>query len=133
MLTIYNDRHALHHGKVEMFRGELVPCFEVPARADYVLQELKRRKLGAIEAPDAFGDAAIARVHAPRYLDFLSNAWDEWVALDPTNVGRDALPSYWPIRTFRSDVLPASFPARMGLFSYDAGTPLTSEIGRAHV
>ena len=126
MLTLYNDRHALHHGKVEMFRGELVPCFEVPARADYVLDELKRRALGAVESPDAFDDAVIARVHSPRYLDFLRGAWDEWVALDPANAERDAFPSYWPIRTFRSDVLPSSFPARMGLFSYDAGSPLTS-------
>ncbi len=55
-----------------------------------------------------------------------ATAWDEWVALDPSNAGRDALPSYWPIRTFRSDVLPASFPARLGLFSYDAGSPLTA-------
>ncbi|VTU30162.1 Acetylpolyamine aminohydrolase [Variovorax sp. SRS16] len=126
MRTIYNDRHALHHGKVEMFRGELMPCFEIPARVDHVLRELKARGLGAIDAPAAFDDAAIARVHAPRYLDFLSKAWDEWVAIDPANAGRDALPSYWPIRTFRSDVLPASFAARLGLFSYDAGSPLTS-------
>jgi len=126
MITFYNDRHALHHGKVEMFRGELVPCFEVPARADFVLQELQRRQLGAIETPGGFDDAVIARVHAQRYVDFLRGAWDEWVAMDPANVNRDALPSYWPIRTFRSDVLPASFPARMGLFSYDAGSPLTS-------
>ncbi|MDM0078024.1 histone deacetylase family protein [Variovorax sp. J2P1-59] len=126
MLTIYNVRHSVHHGKVEMFRGELVPCFEVPARADYVLRELQERNLGSIESPDAFDDAAMGRVHAPRYLEFLANAWSEWVALDPANAERDALPSYWPIRTFRSDVLPASFPARMGLFSYDAGTPLTS-------
>ncbi len=126
MLTLYNDRHALHHGKLEMFRGELVPCFEVPARADFVLQALNDRGLGPVESPEDFDDAAIARVHAPRYLDFLAHAWDEWVALDPANAQRDALPSYWPIRTFRSDVLPASFPARMGLFSYDAGTPLTA-------
>ena len=126
MRTLYNDRHALHHGKVEMFRGELVPCFEVPARADFVLHELKRRRLGAIETPGAVDDAVIARVHAPRYVDFLRGAWDEWVALDAANAQRDAFPSYWPIRTFRSDVLPASFAARMGLFSYDAGSPLTS-------
>jgi len=94
--------------------ANLVPCFEIPARADYVLQELKKRNLGPVEGPDAFDDAAIARIHAPRYLDFLANAWSEWVALDPANAARDALPSYWPIRTFRSDVLPASFPARMG-------------------
>jgi acetoin utilization deacetylase AcuC-like enzyme len=126
MLTVYNDQHVLHHGKLEMFRGELVPCFEVPARADYVLRELKERGLGPIEGPAGFDDAAIARVHAPRYLDFLAGAWDEWVALDPANAARDALPSYWPIRSFRSDVLPASFPARLGLFSYDAGSPLTA-------
>ncbi|MEO5736898.1 MAG: histone deacetylase family protein [Variovorax sp.] len=126
MRTLYNDQHTLHHGKLEMFRGELVPCFEVPARADFVLQELKRRGLGAIETPGMFDDAVIARVHAPRYVDFLRGAWAEWVALDPANAGRDAFPSYWPIRTFRSDVLPASFAARMGLFSYDAGSPLTS-------
>lgn len=126
MLTVYNDQHMLHHGKVEMFRGELVPCFEVPARADYVLRELKERGLGPIEGPGDFEEAAIARVHAPRYLEFLAGAWDEWVALDPANAARDALPSYWPIRTFRADVLPASFPARMGLFSYDSGSPLTA-------
>jgi acetoin utilization deacetylase AcuC-like enzyme len=46
--------------------------------------------------------------------------------LDPANAQRDALPSVWPIRTLRSDVVPDNFAARMGLFSYDAGSPLTS-------
>jgi len=126
MLTIYNDQHPLHHGKMEMYRGTLVPCVEVPARADFVLAELQSRQLGRVQAPQTFGLDTITRVHAPRYVEFLAGAWDEWVALDPANATRDAIPSYWPIRTFRSDVLPASFPARMGLFSYDAGSPLTS-------
>jgi acetoin utilization deacetylase AcuC-like enzyme len=126
MLTIYNDQHPLHHGKMEMYRGTLVPCVEVPARADYVLAELQRRKLGTVVVAQSFSLDAITRVHASRYVDFLAGAWEEWVALDPANAKRDAIPSYWPIRTFRSDVLPASFPARMGLFSYDAGSPLTS-------
>jgi acetoin utilization deacetylase AcuC-like enzyme len=126
MKIFYNERHPLHHGRHEMFRGALVPCFEVPARADYVLQEAQARRLGSVvQAPDV-DDAVLERVHAPRYLQFLSTAWQEWIALDPANSERDALPSYWPIRTFRSDVLPASFPARMGLFSYDAGSPITS-------
>jgi acetoin utilization deacetylase AcuC-like enzyme len=125
MLTIYNDRHALHQGRVEMFRGELVPCFELPARVDHVRDELLRRGLGPLAAPDdAFDAALLARVHAPRYLDFIANAWDEWIALDPANAARDALPSYWPTRGMRTDVLPKSFPARMGLFAFDAGTPL---------
>jgi acetoin utilization deacetylase AcuC-like enzyme len=126
MITFYNDSHTLHQGKLEMFRGELVPCFEVPARVGHVLTELQRRALGTIETPPSFDSSLLARIHSGRYLHFLAHAWDEWVALDPANAGRDAIPSYWPVRTFRSDVLPASFPARLGLFSFDAGSPLTA-------
>lgn len=126
MITFYNPHHALHQGKLEMFRGALVPCFEVPARVDYVLQELRRRQLGHVSSPPRFDVAALTTIHAPRYLDFLAHAWDEWVALDPANATRDALPSLWPVRSFRTNVLPANFSARMGLFSFDAGSPLTS-------
>ena len=129
--TIYNPDHALHQGKVEMFRGELVPCFEVPARVEHVLAEVQRRQLGPVQTPDAFDEAVLARLHAPRYLAFLANAWNEWVALDPSNADRDALPSYWPARGMRFDVLPASFPARLGLFCFDAGSPLTAGTWRA--
>ncbi|MBB1075910.1 histone deacetylase family protein [Rhodoferax sp. 4810] len=125
MITYYNHLHSQHQGKLEMYRGELVPCFEVPARVDHVLAELKKRKLGAIMPPENFEDSALLGIHSQRYLDFLAGAWDEWVALDPANARRDALPSVWPVRTLRSDVLPDNFAARMGLFSMDAGTPLT--------
>ena len=124
MITFHNHLHTLHQGKLEMFRGQLVPCFEVPARVEHVLAEIERRQLGPVRQPTAFGDKVLHVIHTPRYLDFLTHAWDEWVALDPSNAAHDALPSLWPVRSFRSDVLPANFSARMGLFSFDAGTPL---------
>jgi acetoin utilization deacetylase AcuC-like enzyme len=126
MRTFYNEHHTLHHGRHEMFRGALVPCFEVPSRADYVLAELRARHLGPIDPAPPASKQALARVHAARYLDFLEGAWDEWVALDAANAQKDVIGSYWPIRTFRSDVTPANFHARLGLFSFDAGSPLTS-------
>jgi acetoin utilization deacetylase AcuC-like enzyme len=126
MIIFYNHQHTLHQGKLEMFRGQLVPCFEVPDRVDHVLAELQRRPIGPVLPPQAFDDRALTGIHSARYLDFLKAAWDEWVALDPANAAHDALPSVWPVRTLRSDVLPANFSARMGLFSMDAGTPLTS-------
>ncbi|MEJ6021770.1 histone deacetylase family protein [Ramlibacter sp. PS4R-6] len=126
MRTYFNADHALHRGRHEMFRGEMVPCFEVPDRVDFVRAELERRAIGPLEVPPPAPLEALMRVHSARYLDFLAGAWDEWVALDPANAQRDAIPSYWPIRTFRSDVTPESFHARMGLFSFDAGTPLTA-------
>jgi acetoin utilization deacetylase AcuC-like enzyme len=126
MKTFYNHLHAQHQGKVEMFRGALVPCFEVPARADHVLAELQRRPLGAVLEPQAFGEAALTTIHSPRYLKFLATAWDQWVALDAANADRDILPSTWPTRTFRTDIEPDNFAAKVGLYSYDAGTPFTS-------
>ena len=126
MITFHNHMHTLHQGKLEMFRGQLVPCFEVPARVEHVLAEIECRQLGPVRQPTAFDDRVLHAIHTPRYLDFLAHAWIEWVALDPANAERDALPSLWPVRSFRSDVLPANFSARMGLFSFDAGTPLTA-------
>ena len=126
MITFHNHLHTLHQGKLEMFRGALVPCFEVPARLDHVLAELARRPLGPVRQATPFPDSALTRIHSPRYLDFLAHAWDEWVALDPANAARDALPSVWPVRSLRSDVLAGNFAARLGLFSMDAGSPLTS-------
>lgn len=132
MKTFHNPHHHRHAGKQEMFRGRLVDCHEVPARLDFVLAELQRRQLGAIAPPAADTnalDATLARVHSPRYLDFLRQAWDDWVALDPSNADRDALPSVWPLPNrhgFRTDVLPGNFAARLGAFAFDSGCPLTA-------
>ena len=126
MKTFYNPLHALHQGKFEMFRGALVPCFEVPARADHVLAELQRRQLGTVQDPHAFDDGVLATIHSPRYLNFLATAWDQWVALDPAHADKDILPSVWPTRTFRTDIEPDNFAAKVGLYSYDAGSPFTS-------
>jgi acetoin utilization deacetylase AcuC-like enzyme len=108
-----------------MYRGRLVPCHEVPDRLDHVLAELQRRPVGELLTPaNAPERARLERVHSARYLDFLASAWDQWVALDPANAALDALPSVWPVRGFRADVEPENFSARMGLYSFDAGTPL---------
>jgi acetoin utilization deacetylase AcuC-like enzyme len=126
MLIYTNPLHGRHEGRHEMFRGKLVPCHETPARLQHVLSELERRPVGEQREPPPIDRATLERVHAPRYLDFLRGAWDEWIALDPANAAIDALPSVWPIRGFRDDVEPASFAARIGLYSFDSGTPLTA-------
>lgn len=131
MKTFFNAEHAHHEGLVEMYRGEFVPCFDVSARAERVLVEMRRRGFGTMANPPPIKDEALLRVHAPRYVDFLRDAWSSWVALDPSNAGRDALPSVWPIRQHRCDVVPHNFAAQLGLFSFDAGTPLTKGAWRA--
>lgn len=131
MLIVHNPLHGRHHGRHEMYRGRLVPCHEVPARVDHVMAELQRRDFGERRVPAELGldevlfEPILERIHARRYLEFVAGAWDEWVALDPAHAQLDALPSVWPVRGFRADLVPANFAARMGLYSFDAGTPLT--------
>ena len=130
MKIIHNPLHAQHHGREEMFRGRMVACHEVPARQDFVLAALEQREFGQLELPTVEGatlDKAIGRVHDSAYLQFLAGAWAEWVAMDPANAQRDALPSVWPLPSrhgFRTEPLPINFAARLGRYGFDAGTPL---------
>ncbi len=131
MHIFHNTRHAEHVGRQEMFRGRMVDCHEVPQRLQHVLDELARRPVGKLLMPaaDLALDAALRRVHSADYLDFLARAWDDWVALDPANAERDALPSVWPLaqaHAFRLDTPPLNFAARLGQYAFDAGTPLTA-------
>jgi acetoin utilization deacetylase AcuC-like enzyme len=132
MKTFHNPDHNRHAGRQEMFRGRLVDCHEVPARLDIVMAELRRRSLGEVLPPSVSEldlDAALASVHTGRYLHFLEGAWAEWIAMDPANADRDALPSVWPMPNrhgFRTDVPPHNFAARLGAFAFDTGSPLTA-------
>ena len=123
MKTIYNDRHGAHAATHEFFRGQLVPAFEVPARADHVRAAVQAANLGPLLAPFDHGLSPLERVHAPAYLRFVAGAWAEWQALGGQG---DVFPAVWPVRSLRSNVVPQSFAARMGLYSMDSGTPLTS-------
>ena len=121
MDIIFDERHSRHAGRVELGAGELVPCFEKPERAEFVLAAVRSAGLGAIEPPEAYGPEPLKRVHSEPYLDFLRTAWQEWKAL----VGDvDALPSTWPVPGF-SDRVPTSIFARLGYYCFDVATPIT--------
>jgi len=125
MIAFHNPLHHGHSPAHEFFRGERVPCFEKPARADFVQASLTAR---GHELRDPTEDASLAlgQVHAPRYLQFLETAWSQWIALDPANATVQPFPSVWPVRTLRSDVEPENFVAKLGLYSMDNGTPFAA-------
>ena len=80
MLIFHNPHHHLHAGRQEMFRGRLVPCHETPARLDHVMSELGRRPTGDLRTPGAPDLGLLGRIHTRPYLEFLAQAWDEWLA-----------------------------------------------------
>ena len=125
MLILFSTSHQAHAPEYEFFRGERVPCFESPARAGFVVQALLARGHG-IRIPQHDSNAVLPLVHSPRYLAFLESAWTQWLELDPGNSERQPFPSVWPVRTLRSDLEPANFTARLGLYSMDNGSPITA-------
>jgi acetoin utilization deacetylase AcuC-like enzyme len=121
MLTIYSEDHKLHHGNGELMNGQIVPCFEMPRRAELILERVREVKLGEVIAPRDFGLAPLTRVHSGAYINFLETAWTDWAAL-----GRDcdALPMTWPVRGMNHSRPPQHIEAKLGFYSFDGGAPI---------
>ena len=125
MICFFSPQHEGHAPKHEFFRGERVACFETPARANLVRDELRSRG-HELRLPTVDSRGLLPQVHSSRYLDFLETAWAQWLALDPENRERQPFPSVWPVRSLRSDREPENFIARLGLYSMDNGSPLAA-------
>jgi acetoin utilization deacetylase AcuC-like enzyme len=125
MITFHNPQHHLHAPQHEFYRGTRVDCFENPSRARYVEQALLQSGCTLLE-PDTDSTAVLHQVHDSRYLDFVRSAWQQWLDLSPDNALVQPFPSVWPVRTLRSDVEPANFVAKLGLYSMDNGTPMAA-------
>ena len=125
MISFFPLQHKLHNPEYEIFRGEKVPCFETPARGDYVFGALVK---AGHEIRTEFSDSSkiLSKVHTQRYLNFLQTAWDQWLALDPENAKLQVFPSVWPVRGLRDDKEPDNFGAKLGFYSMDNGTPLAA-------
>ncbi len=123
MKTIYSDNHRLQDGKAELNDGLLVPCFEMPRRADLVLARVREVALGEVLEPTSHGLDPVLRVHTEPFVSFLRDAWREWVA---AHGEYDALPLTWPTRTLRHDRVPTVIDGRLSYYSLDAGTPITA-------
>lgn len=123
MITLYSDAQLGHAPAFEFFRGDRVPCFETPERAQSIRDRLVARG-HPVRAPHVDSRGTLGQVHSARYLNFLERAWAEWLALDADNANRQPFPSVWPVRTLRSDLEPANFTARLGLYAMDNGAPL---------
>ena len=95
MKVVFTDDHRLHFAQGEISGGEFVTPFERPSRMEYILRELKKRKMDNIVPPKPLDMEAVARVHDKGFLKFLETAWSEW-----TKAG------------YRGEIVPTGFPAR---------------------
>ena len=123
MKVFHSNTHRLHDVPMEFNRGEMVPAFERPSRADNVLASLQAAKLGPLEAPKEFPLEHAYAVHDRALVDFLAGAYDEWRAMGRTGVIQ---PIAAPIRNLRNDRVPEALDGRVSYYCFDNTTGMTA-------
>jgi acetoin utilization deacetylase AcuC-like enzyme len=101
----FSKDHQYHNPPYEVFDGgERVPYLEDPGRMEKILRSLKETEWAEITESLDFGLNPILAVHEPDYLNFLADAWVEWLAQrnvrDTNSEQLVMLPSTFAIRRF---------------------------------
>jgi acetoin utilization deacetylase AcuC-like enzyme len=122
VITVFSEQHLLRNPRTELSGGQLVRPYESAARAQIVLNRVREQGLGAVIEPKAFGLQPLLRVHDELYLEFLSNAWAEWLAAE--NRG-EAIPDVWPARRMRPQ-RPNSITGKLGYYAMAAETSISA-------
>lgn len=122
MRTIYSETHRRQDGKAELHDGQLMPCFEMPRRAEMIMERVRTTGLGPIDSPRDLGEGPLRHVHKSDFVDFLKSAWTLWQSEGRT---WDALPLTWMAPGMRR-IRPHHIDGLLSYYSYDAGTPITA-------
>jgi acetoin utilization deacetylase AcuC-like enzyme len=122
MRIVYSEDHRKHFPQGEVYGGELVTPFERPSRMEYILRELKRRRMTDIVAPSKPDMKAISRIHDAGFLSFLQGAWKEWSA---AGYRGEVLPTAIPNRSLRQK-LPRWIDGKVGYYTHSVETAITA-------
>jgi acetoin utilization deacetylase AcuC-like enzyme len=122
MRIIYSDEHRQHFAQGELCGGELVTPFERPSRMEYILRELKRRKMTDIVAPGKLDMMAVAKIHDAGYLEFLETAWSQWVK---AGYRGELLPTVFPNRSLQQRI-PRWIDGKAGYYAHSVETAITA-------
>ena len=122
MKIVFTDDHRLHFPQAELSGGQFVTPFERPSRMEYILRELKKRKMDDIILPSKLDMKAVARVHDKGFLKFLQDAWGEWTA---AGCRGEIMPTGFAARSMRQ-ICPQHIEGKVGFYNHSAETCITA-------
>jgi acetoin utilization deacetylase AcuC-like enzyme len=122
MKIVFSEEHRKHFAQGELYGGEFVTPFERPSRMEYILRELKRRKMTDIIAPSPIDMRPVRKIHDKGFLHFLETAWDEWTA---AGFRGEILPTSIPNRSLRQK-LPRNIDGKVGYYIHSLETCITA-------
>ena len=123
MKAFWNPVQLAHTPQFFLLRGQPRPNFEIPARAEALLQGCRSLGLDIITAPPA-EKAAVLTVHTPDYLDFLANGHAAWTA--QPDAGPEIVGSSHPAPEMIANGAhrPEGIAGRAGWYTSDAACPI---------
>ena len=114
-MEILYSSHHVRHATMLRLPGYPAPYFEIPARAEAIVQAIREAGLGRIDEPHDFGMTPITDVHAPDFIRYLQAAYhSSRPFFDGTN---PAIADTFIGRGWRHK--PAGWPGQLGYYSFD--------------
>lgn len=121
MRIVFSEDHRKHFAQGEICGGEFVTPFERPSRMEYVLRELKARKMTDIVPPGKLDMKAVKRVHDAGFVEFLRTAWDEW---QKAGYRGEIIPTGFPNRSLQQRI-PRHIDGKVGYYIHSVETAIT--------
>jgi acetoin utilization deacetylase AcuC-like enzyme len=122
MRVYFSEKHKLRDARTELSGGQLVPPFEAPFRAEWILTAVKEQGHDDVHEPGPFDLATARQVHEPAYLDFMASAWDRWTA---AGYKGEAIPTSLPVRRTRQHIVPREIEGALGYYAMAIETSIT--------
>ena len=122
MKSVYTEKHKLRDAKTELYGGRLVPPFECPVRAEYVIERVKAVGLGEVLGPQEFGLEPVHRIHRPDFVQSLENCWTEWTA---EGFEGEAIATCWPSKRLWDGKVPNNIDGKIGYYCLAAETSIS--------
>lgn len=125
MDVFFDANHGVHAPEFFLMRGRVTKLFEVPARAQALLEACQALGL-AIHAPPAPDMAAIEAVHDPVYLRFLRDAPAAWAQVP--NAAAEIVPNIHPIPEMMANGarMSGTVVGQAGWFTADLSCPIVA-------
>ena len=123
MKVFWNPVQLRHAPSFFLMRGEIRANFEVPARAEALLEACHSMGL-EVTAPAELGREALQTVHPKAYLDFLEHGFHAWAALG--NAGPEMVANVHPSPEMLATgaAMPTHVIGQLGWFTADTACPI---------
>ena len=130
MKVFWDPAGLTHTPRFFLQRGHVRSNFEVPRRAEALLEAAKAMGSEIIAPPDA-DEAAIGAVHDAGFLAFLRDAWQDWTAM--ADAGPELVPNLHPTPEMLANGAQqgATVVGRLGWYTADTGTPIGAHTWQA--